>query len=189
MSVLDAAKLLADGWPANAMLAPETGLPVCIQTTRHVVLAFRKAGVPDVRPLPCALYLFNAPATAYVMTGTELPGAVRVEVTPEAKGKTRRGWWGHLVVDHPDFLLDLVLPGVIASTGAKGFDDVTAFCGEKGNTLVDVDGTWMALTDRGQCFRYQPRPELSSWRNTSAWRGGDDLEVIDNLAQHIKELL
>lgn len=192
MTALDAANLLADRWPPSAMISPETGLPVCIETTRHVVEAFREAGVPEARPLPCAFYGFNRAATAQILGGLgRVPGAQRIEISPEAaKGAgRRRGWWGHLVVDHPEFLLDLVLPAVVVSTKAKGFEGLEPFCAEKGNQVVEVDGAWMAMTASGLCLRYEPRPRMAAWRSTDAWRGPVDRLVVENLAEHIRRAL
>lgn len=188
---LAAARALADWWPAEAMIAPETGLPICIETTRHVVAAFHRAGVKTVQPMPCALYCYNREATMQIAAGLpHVKGAMRVEVTPEtAKRTAKRGWAGHLAVESPQFVLDLVLPGVLASVGARGFDDVTGFCGEKGVDMVDVDGSWIAMTTNGLTFRYQPRPRLSSWRNTDAWRGPVDRRVVDVMTERIRELL
>lgn len=194
MTAFDAANLLADRWPATAMISPETKLPLCIETTRHVVEAFHRAGVPEAKPMPCALFAFNQPATLVVLGGLDdAPGACRIEVSPEAMKRMKRtsktGWAGHLIVDHPDFILDLVLPGVIASTGATGFDNVTPFAAEKHNQIVDVDGAWMAMTEDGMCFRYEPRPRMASWRQTAAWRGDVDEVVVDSLAEHIRRVL
>lgn len=175
------------------MVSPETGLPLCIETTRHVVEAFHQAGVPEARALPVALYAFNRQASAHILaggTGEPEKGAQRVEVSPEAIGRSKKhGWAGHLVVDHPEFILDLVLPGVFKSTGAKGFEHVRAFCGEKRNELIEVDGTWMAMTADGLCFRFQPRPRLAAWRNTDAWRGPVDRVAVRQLAAEIRSLV
>lgn len=192
MTALDAARRLAENWPPEATIAPETGLPLCIETTRHVVEAFHLAGVPEIRPLPCAFFAYNQQATAHVLGGEEepAPGAQRVEVSPEALARVgRRGWAGHLIVEGDDFILDLVLPGVFRSTGARGFEAVTSLCAEKGNQVVDVDGSWMAMTDNGLCFRYEPRRRMASWRNTDAWRGPVDRIVIEQLADGIRALL
>lgn len=193
MTALDAARRLADNWPAAATVSPDTGLPLCIETTRHVVEAFHAAGVPEVAPLPCAFFAYNREATAYVLAGSDgdpLEGSQRVEISPEAvKSQGGRGWAGHLVVEHPEFLLDLVLPGVFRSTAARGFESVTSFCAEKGNQIVEVDGSWMAMTVDGLCFRFEPRRRMASWRNTDAWRGPVDESVVADLARGIRELL
>lgn len=192
MSALDAARWLAELWPPAHTVGP-TGLPVCIETTRHVVDAFHAAGVADARALPCALHAFNRQASAFILggnSGDPEEGALHVEVSPEAvRDRKARGWAGHLVVDHPEFILDLVLPGVFVSTGAHGFEHVGPFCGEKGNELIEVAGSWMAMGTDGVCLRYVPRPRLASWKNTDAWRAAPDRNVVRVLSAQIAERL
>lgn len=191
--VLKAAKSLAEWWPAEAMINRATGLPTCIETTRHAVEAFHRAGVLVAQPLPCALHCYNRQATIQIAGRLDhVEGAMRVEVSPEAnRARTKRGrqFDGHLVVDHPEFILDLVLPGVLASVGAKGFDDVTGFCAKKGDELVDVDGSWIAITENGLTFRYEPRPRLVAWKSSDAWRGDIDERLVGVMLERIRELL
>lgn len=186
LAVLKAAEGLAKSWPISAMVSPATGLPVCIETTKHVVAAFRRLGVRDVRPLPVAFYAWNLPASLQSIDGQEREGACLVKLEPGPKQRGAKGWPGHLVVDHPEFLLDLVLPATISSTGAVGFDDVEAFCGEKGNTLVDVGGAWMAMSDSGVTLRFDPMPEVASWRNTEAWRSASEPGLVEFLAERLE---
>lgn len=190
VDALAAARKLAASWPLEAQVNTTTGLPVCVETARHVVEAFKRLGCQEARPLAAAFYAWNREATLALATEQEPPkGALRVEVgsdlaRKEAKGS--RGWRGHLIVDHPRFLLDLVLPGVLFSVKATGFDGAEPLCVEKEAEAVDVGGgAWMVMTHDPFTFRYEPQPRMASWRNTAAWRSGVDEELVEQIIERM----
>lgn len=168
-SPLAAARDLAGRWPTRLAIA-ETGLPVCIQTTRLVFEAFRMAGFYDVVPLPCELIALNPQGRRSVEQKQELKGSCRVEVGPDSPNSTgKTGWQGHLILEHPTFLLDLTFAGVITALGAPGFGVVTAYCAEKHTEAALVDDVWTSVTDTGIVIMHRPRPDAGDWEQLPAW--------------------
>lgn len=190
MNALAAARALARWWPAAATVAPETGLSVCIETTKTVVESFRRAGYKNVAPLACELHLYNAAATMAMLQGGEpTHSACRIEVSPEAAARLRasHGYAGHLVVEHPQFLLDLVLPGVVRAVGSPaGFESVGPGCFEKHAEIQWIAGAWTGVSSEALAVRYVPRRRLKAWRNTDAWRGDVDDELCDIIADALR---
>lgn len=176
-SALAGAKDLAQRWPNRMAIAPETGLPVCIQTTRLAYEAFRLAGFLDVAPMACELVALNNQARRSIEERTELKGACQIEVGPDAPDTDSLGGWkGHLILEHPRFLLDLTFAGVVAALKAPGFGVVNAFCAEKHEEVELIGGVWTARTDTGNIIMYRPRPELGGWQTSTAWLDFTDID-------------
>lgn len=188
-SPLRAAQQLARTWPRELTIAPETGLPVCIQSTRLAYDAFRAAGVNGVEPLSCEVSVFNPPAVRCLLgdarnTDSARARIVRIGSTPPEIDDNSEGWNGHLILEHPAFLLDLVLGGgVMALVDKKdAFEDMGAFCAEKhAEATLEADGSWTAMTDRGVLIVYRPTPENDGWKQTEAW-GSSQPEIVDMVA-------
>lgn len=176
-SALAGARDLASRWPTRIAIAPETGLPVCIQTTRLVYEAFRLAEFLDVTPMPCELVAMNNAARLSIDEGLDIKGACGIEVGPDAPDtESLGGWKGHLILEHPTFLLDLTFAGVVTALKARGFGEVTAFCAEKNTEAELVNGVWTSVTDTGNVIMYRPRPELGGWQTSSAWLDFADID-------------
>lgn len=195
-SALAAARRLAAWWPVEATIAPATGWPTCIQSTRLAVDAFALAGLGELRPLPCKLVTMNAAAVEALTYGRKVPGSCRIEIGPDSAGAKAdpearrgrgRGWWGHLIAEHDEFLLDLVYEGVVVANQAPGFGILGAFCAEKGREVQWLDGTWHAVTSESVYISYTPRPELGGWQDSAAWDGVFEPGLLELVVELLTE--
>lgn len=189
-SALAGARDLAERWPTRMAISPETGLPVCIQTTRLVYEAFRLADFLDVAPMACELVAMNNAARLSIEQGRDLKGACGIEVGPNMENTTgKQGWRGHLILEHPTFLLDLTFAGVVTALKATGFGDVGAYCAEKNKETELVDDVWTSVTEGGNVIMYRPRPELGGWQTSTAWLDFEDIDRqgAERLAQIIRK--
>ena len=187
MNPVDAAHRCAEWWPIEATIAPHSGWPVCIEATKLVIAAFERAGLGTLTPLPCTLVTMNAAACRVYETGEPESGSCRIEVGPRVQDKRTSdpagtGWWGHLIAEHDEFLLDVVYHGVIRSCGGTDFGELGAFCATKGRETHLVDGRWHALTEDGVYICYQPEPDLAGWQDSPAWTAPLDDSVVTDLA-------
>lgn len=184
---LAAARGIAQFWPRKATYSTKTGLPSCIETTRAVLDAFEVAGLTDARPLPVGVTLWNREATLAIAQGRDAgDDAERIMLDPRDKRHRKLpagAWWGHLIVDHPAFVLDLTLPGLVRSARAKGFDGITSLCAVKHEEVHQLDDhAWVGVSALGIAVRYDPMPRLAAWRNTDAWRSPANPEIVELLA-------
>lgn len=189
-SALAGARDLAERWPTRMAISPETGLPVCIQTTRLVYEAFRLADFLDVAPMACELVAMNNKARLSIEQGRDLSGACGIEVGPDAPDtEDLGGWKGHLILEHPTFLLDLTFAGVVEALHATGFGEVGAYCAEKNEETELVEGVWTSVTEGGNVIMYRPRPELGGWQTSTAWVDFEDIDRqgAERLAQIIRK--
>lgn len=152
---------------------------------------FRAAGFLDVKPMSCEMIALNNKARLAIELDRPVAGATQVSIgggDPDYEGRTD-GWRGHLVLEHPTFLLDLTFAAAIASTGAPGFgDDLEPLCAEKGTETMWVDdGFWSSSTDGGVLIAYRPTPDNDEWERLPGW-APSDRTAVNSLAAMVKNV-
>lgn len=161
----------------------------CIEMARLATLLLPKVGVACY-PLACDVLAMNAHAYADIQSAGHLVRASSWSVAalcsshdgkPNASEPHRRsGFGGHLVVAGDDWFLDLTV--MQFSRPDRGIPIKAPIAGPRDNTTDGVQ----YRAESGAVIQYGWQPKVKKWRNTPAWRGAIDTELIDTLVQKIK---